>query len=1026
MRKSARNRAGFFTMLSLAGHELPARRTIGRLSLFALLVALLPSQALAWYNTAWAYRVPINVPAAGINSTIKVDVDFAALLSALGVAGTFDANSPRIVRSDDLTLSTNQEFTDTVYAGATDAAGNARGEIRFLLEDAAPAQYYLYFDITANGPKPANPQMPINGNFEQGFAAGASATLNNPKGWNAVSASSTIYDGQVRPSEPALSVTDTGSSGLTASTDGTPLTGAYSFLLGNRTNADFNGGNPGVTLSRTIAVPATSPGNLVFRYRPEGWDSSDNNVAQWDFLDVRIIGATTSTLVGPTLNNYTTFPFSPNKGIGQITNRRSGYGRYNYWDNTAQSIHTAGMSLNPGDQPWFTQTFDLTPYANQTVTLQFQMTLSSQYKSWMHLDDVEWSVVAATLGSAQSQAAFAAANYNAFETSTAPASATTGVLMTKVAGQAFGFDVVALSSAGSQLASYRGSVKVEIVDGSGSAACASRTLLSTVTSSYTFTASDNGRHTFTGVAVPGAYRDALVRITSVGTTPTVIVCSTDHFAIRPGSIVLSATHNDWMTAGTAAALNNMAASGGVVHKAGRPFTLTATAYDGSAAPAPASLYQGTASFIFSTCAGTACIGSPSTLEIGGVAAAGLNFSGGSVTTNTAAYMDAGAVTMQLQDTSFASIDSADTPATCTGYYVCSNAIVLGRFVPDSFVVSANAPQFKTFNTADGSCNAGAGSPKRSFTYLGQAFGYVSSAVPVFTVRAVNAKGATTVNYAGALWHLPSPASVAKSCSSSICTFTAPSGAAVPTVQTSYSYTSTGSLPGWSSSQIVADVPIITPGSASPPGGIGTVTYSAGDMLAFARSPTTPAAPWSATISLTPQINDASETAGTIATATPPTVSIGFDSGNEFRYGKLKLSNAYGSELLNLPIPMETQYWTGSAFVTNANDNCTAISSAGNVNLGNYQGGINSSNMASPGNILLGGAFLAGKGSLQLSKPLPAPSSKGSVDVTVNLTAEGKSYLQGKWTGSTYTVNPTARAAFGLRKGGPIIFMREMY
>lgn len=1025
MRESVRKGTGFFTMPFLAGYVLPARRALGRLFLLALLATLFPSQALAWYDTAWAFRVPINIPTAGVNSTIKVDVDFAALLSALGIAGTFDANSPRIVRSDDLTLSTNQEFTDTVYAGATDAAGNARGEIRFLLEDAAPAQYYLYFDITANGTKPANPQMPINGNFEQGFAPGASATLNNPKGWNAVSASSTIYDGQVRPSEPALSITDTGGSGSTASTDGTPFTGAYSFLLGNRTNADLNGGNPGVTLSRTIAVPATSPGNLVFRYRPEGWDSSDNNVARWDFLDVRIMGATTSTLVGPALRNYTTFPFSPNKGLGQISNTRSGYGRYNYWDNNAQSTNTAGMSLNPGDQPWFTKTFDLTPYANQTVTLRFQMTFSSQYKSWMHLDDVEWSVVAATLGSAQALAAFTLGNFNAFETSTTPASATVGVLMTKIAGQAFGFDVVALNAVGSRFSSFGGSVKIEIVDGSGSTACASRPLFATVTSSYTFTASDNGRHTFTGVVVPGAYRDALVRITSVGTTA-VTACSTDHFAIRPNNIALSATHNDWMTAGTAAALNNMAASGGVVHKAGRPFTLTATAYDGSAAPAVASLYQGTASFVFSTCAGTACIGSPATMEIGGAAATGLSFSGGSITTNTAAYMDAGAVTMQLQDTSFAVIDSADTPATCAGYYVCSNAIVLGRFVPDSFVVSANVPQFKTFNTADGSCNAGAGSPKRSFTYLGQAFGYVSSAVPIFTVRAVNAKGATTLNYAGALWHLPSPASVATSCSSSVCTFAAPSGAAVPTVQTSYSYTSTGSLPGWSASQVVADVPIITPGSASPPGGTGTVTYSAGDMLAFARSPTTPVAPWSATISLTPQINDTSETAGTIATAMPPTVSIGFDSGSEFRYGRLKLSNAYGSELLNLPIPMETQYWTGSAFATNANDNCTAISSAGNVNLGNYQGGINSSNMASPGNILLGGAFLAGKESLQLSKPLPAPSSKGSVDVTVTLTAEGKNYLQGKWTGSTYTVNPTARAAFGLRKGGPIIFMREMY
>ena len=84
----------------------------------------------------WHYRVPINVPAgATVNSTIKVDVDFAALLAQMGVSGTFDVNSPRVIRSTGA-LSTTQEFTDSVYAGATDTVGNSRGEVRFLLEDA--------------------------------------------------------------------------------------------------------------------------------------------------------------------------------------------------------------------------------------------------------------------------------------------------------------------------------------------------------------------------------------------------------------------------------------------------------------------------------------------------------------------------------------------------------------------------------------------------------------------------------------------------------------------------------------------------------------------------------------------------------------------------------------------------------------------------------------------------------------------------------------------------------------------------
>jgi nitrous oxidase accessory protein NosD len=73
----------------------------------------------------WHYRVAINVPGgATVNSTVKVDVDFQALLSTMGVTGTFDVNSPRVVRSTG-TVAATQEFTDSVFAGVTDTCGMA-------------------------------------------------------------------------------------------------------------------------------------------------------------------------------------------------------------------------------------------------------------------------------------------------------------------------------------------------------------------------------------------------------------------------------------------------------------------------------------------------------------------------------------------------------------------------------------------------------------------------------------------------------------------------------------------------------------------------------------------------------------------------------------------------------------------------------------------------------------------------------------------------------------------------------------
>jgi len=53
---------------------------------------------------------------------------------------------------------------------------------------------------------------------------------------------------------------------------------------------------------------------------------------------------------------------------------------------------------------------------------------------------------------------------------------------------------------------------------------------------------------------------------------------------------------------------------------------------------------------------------------------------------------------------------------------------------------------------------------------------------------------------------------------------------------------------------------------------------------------------------------------------------------------------------------------------------------------------------------------------------------GATTLTVDLSAEGKTYLQGAWSGSNYTDNPSARATFGVFGSQPrnFIFQRENY
>jgi uncharacterized repeat protein (TIGR01451 family) len=356
----------------------------------------------AWADPTWHYRVPVSLPAAtAVGSTEVVDVDFNTLLTALGISGTFDANSPRVTRADGTTLVTIQQWTDTVFGGVTDAAGDGQGELRFLAQDAGAQTYWLYFDITANGAKAANPQTPINGNFE----VGATGTV-TPAGWTVVTTAG--FDAQMRPSESPSITTDgttVGNGAPPKVTDGTPNTGAFSYLMGARSaNEPGTVTQPAVTLTKTIAVPAGSPGNLVVHYRPEGWDSGSNGSTNYDFIRIALVSGATTELVGPTAGNYTTLPFSPNFGNNQAAANRSGYGQYNGWDTDTNGNHRSGMAIARGSQPWFTVNQSLAAFAGTTITLRITSNHTNAYRSWFSVDDVEWSRQTATITAAQAEA----------------------------------------------------------------------------------------------------------------------------------------------------------------------------------------------------------------------------------------------------------------------------------------------------------------------------------------------------------------------------------------------------------------------------------------------------------------------------------------------------------------------------------------------------------------------------------------------------------------------------------------------
>ncbi|MEO8310574.1 MAG: DUF6701 domain-containing protein [Caldimonas sp.] len=590
--------------------------------------------------------------------------------------------------------------------------------------------------------------------------------------------------------------------------------------------------------------------------------------------------------------------------------------------------------------------------------------------------------------------------FNVFESGTAVGSIT-GLIHTKVAGIAFALDVVALNAARSAvLAAFTGSVKVELLDGSdnsgaldaGGCRASWPAVPGNVPVTLAFAAADGGRKAVT-MGEANAWRDLRVRISTPATgAPTTVACSGDNFANRPASFAaFAATDADSASAGAARPLANAVATGGNVHQAGRPFTVRATAVNG--AGATATNYVGTATAQVAACVGSACIGSAGTLTLTATAVAG-------VIDRTASYDEAGSISLQLVDSSFAAVDAADG-SSAAERTVVSAPIVVGRFVPDHFdLVALAPPTLRTFG--NGACAA------RSFTYVGQPFGYATT--PQASLYARNAAGSTTANYSGTLWKL---------------------GAATQ---------SWSALPAAPALDVAAaTLPAIT----SNNNGSGLVAAQAGDRLRFARPANAPVAPFDAQIALTWTVRDSSESAvpGNAAIASAPLVfaNMAFDAGAQFRYGVLRLVPAYGSELVDLPVLVEAQYWDGLRMATHGADQCTPVAPA-SVALGNWQRSLaacKTAVAASAPTLVNGRAFL------RMARP--GNGNGGSVDLGVQLgaAAAGQTclavgaaptpavaaslpWLQGKWSGAgAFDQNPATRASFGQYRS-PFVYQREIF
>jgi len=165
--------------------------------------------------------------------------------------------------------------------------------------------------------------------------------------------------------------------------------------------------------------------------------------------------------------------------------------------------------------------------------------------------------------------------FNAFEPTT-PAGSVTGVIYTKLAATAFNLDVVALKTGPAVETGFIGDLKVELVDASGGAVCGARPVIGSA-QTLTFAAADAGRKS-AAFTENNTWQNVTARMSYPATgAPTTVACSTDAFAIRPQTFIVSANLGG---AALAAGLNfSMTAASGYNNYTGTPVLDTALMRD---------------------------------------------------------------------------------------------------------------------------------------------------------------------------------------------------------------------------------------------------------------------------------------------------------------------------------------------------------------------------------------------------------------------------------------------------------------
>ena len=437
--------------------------------------------------------------------------------------------------------------------------------------------------------------------------------------------------------------------------------------------------------------------------------------------------------------------------------------------------------------------------------------------------------------------------------------------------------------------------------------------------------------------------------------------TTQPFVVAPDHFEVTSTLNNGATGGTPVAV------------AGNTFsaTIQAVCADNTLTPnyvAPISLTAITPYMPAS--------GSLGTLANGSIAASA--FSSGTATPSNLSYGEVGNFTLQAQGLNYLG----------SGLNIVGTSAPVGRFIPDHLELT----QGTLTNRVDSSC-----APESAFTYFDEDLTFT------YNLTAKNSLGVTTQNYIGSFAKFDGtgtqgpPAEYRGGVVGDD-----PTGTATDLTDR-LDYTSASMTAPWAAGTASFAVKLNVDRNAAPDG-----FYTNAKFGVFVRD---------------------SDGVGLANLDLDVDSDTAFDykqavSATTLGYGRISLTNAHGSELLDLPMEMQAQYWNGTSFVVNPFDSCTSLGEASLILASSVETAVTGTSPIRVKGVVTTTASInnqplaSGIGGLEFS----APGVGGDGWVDVELTVPD--YLKFDWLGSG-RIDPRARATFGIYKGNEhIIYLRE--